>query len=452
MTGFRWRIVALLFFATVINYIDRNVLSFTMIDDGFRKAMLGLPSEHVLSPEDVKQFKEVMGYVDFAFKITYAVGFLAIGYLIDRVGTKVGLAIGMLVWSFAAVLGGATWSARSMGFARGILGLGEASIFPSSVKAISEWFPKHERTLATGIFNAGTNIGVILTALSVPAMTLYFGWRASFLVTGALGFIMFLVWVWLYRAPEQATRISQMELDYIRSGSQVYSETSADALEQSHRVSWLQLLRYRQTWALMGAKFMADPVWWFYLTWLPSFFNDNTTFETKLDLKTIGIPFLVIYLVSDFGSIFFGWVSTQLMKQGWSMNAARKSTLLFCALSVVPIYFASTTSSMMVAVALIALATAAHQGWSANIYPIGSDLFPKHLVASISGIGGTAGAVGGIIMAPLAGIVISRYGYTPLFLWASSAYVIAWIYLNLVLPKMVPIDLGPYSGFMPRVE
>lgn len=433
MTNYRWRIVAILFFATVINYVDRNVLSFTMIDDGFRRSMLGLPADHVLTATDVERFKEWMGYVDWAFKTAYAIGFLAIGYLIDRLGTKSGLAIGMLVWSIAGVLSAFTSSVRSLSGARFLLGLGEASIFPSSVKTVSEWFPKKERTLAVGIFNAGTNIGVITTAFAVPMLTLYLGWRASFLITGLLGFGMLVLWWQLYCRPEVHPHVSADELAYIQSDPVGESE-----LEQ---VSWRSLLGYRQTWALMVAKFLADPIWWFYLTWLPSFFNDNAALETKLDLKTIGIPFLVIYLVSDFGSIFFGWLSTQFMNRGWSLNRARKTTLLICALCVVPIYFASTTHSIVVAIGLISLATAAHQGWSANIFPIGSDLFPKHLVASVSGLGGMAGAIGGMILAPVAGLVIAKFGYAPLFIWASCAYVVAWLAVNLILPRMVPVTV-----------
>ncbi len=226
--------------------------------------------------------------------------------------------------------------------------------------------------------------------------------------------------------------ISEAELNLI------YSD--ADPQVDTTKISWFSLLKYRQTWALMTAKFLADPIWWFYLTWLPSFFNDNPSLTFKLDLKTIGIPFLVIYLVSDFGSIFFGWVSTKLMSLGWSLNSARKTTLLVCAVCVLPIYFASITSNIVVAVALISLATAAHQGWSANIYPIGSDLFPKRYVASISGIGGTAGAIGGMLLASISGYVINHFGYKPLFLWASSAYVIAWILITIILPRMEPIQ------------
>lgn len=431
--GLRWRIVAILFFATVINYVDRNVLSFTMIDDGFRRSMLGLPADHSLNEADVSRFKELMGYVDWAFKTAYTLGFLAIGYVIDRLGTRIGLALGMTVWSIAGVMSSFTMGVKSLSSARFVLGLGEASIFPSSVKAVSEWFPKHERTLATGLFNAGTNVGVILTAFAVPLLTLYFGWRASFFVTGLLGFLMLIVWIRAYRSPKEHPRITTDELAIIEVGS--------DPNESTTKVSWFSLLKYRQTWALMIAKFLADPIWWFYLTWLPTFFNDSAALETKLDLKTIGLPFLVIYLVSDFGSIFFGWLSTRFMLNGMSLNAARKTTLLICAVCILPIYFASTTHNLYVAVALISLATAAHQGWSANIYPIASDLFPKQLVASVSGLGGTAGGIGGMILAPVAGIVIARFGYAPLFLWASSAYVIAWLILNVILPKMEPVKI-----------
>ncbi len=434
MTHYRWFVVSILFFATVVNYIDRNVLSFTMVDDGFRRAMLGLPADTVLEPSHVASFKETMGWVDFAFKVAYAFGFFAIGYLIDRLGTKRGLGLGMLVWSSAGVLASFVSGASSLAGMRFLLGLGEASIFPSSVKTISEWFPKKERTLATGIFNAGTNIGVIATAFAVPWITLQFGWRASFLITGLLGFAMLLVWWLTYSRPEANPRVSAAELAYI------HSDQAEVELEQAH-VSWAKLLTFRQTWALMIGKFLADPIWWFYLTWLPTFFKDNSNFAFNLDLKTFGPAFLVIYLISDFGSVFFGWLSTFLIGRGWSMNRARKTTMLLCASCVLPIYLASTTTSIYWAVALIALATAAHQGWSANMYPFGSDLFPKNLVASVSGLGGTAGAIGGIIMAPIAGVVVAKYGFQPLFIWASCAYLVAWLLICSILPKMEPIPV-----------
>jgi MFS transporter, ACS family, hexuronate transporter len=431
--SYRWRIVALLFFATVINYIDRNVLSFTMIDENFKKDMLGLPANQPLTEAAIAEFKIQMGYVDSAFKLMYMFGFILIGWLIDRIGTKKGYALGITVWSIAGI--GTAFVGNMMGlrFMRGLLGLGEASNFPAAIKTVSEWFPKKERTLANGIFNAGTNIGVILTALTIPALTLAFGWRASFLITGALGAFLLIFWWILYSRPEENKKLSREELTYIQS----------DVDDQSQvKIPWIKMLGYRQTWALMIGKFMADPIWWFYLTWLPDFFNTNEALDQKLDLKTIGIPFLIIYLVSDVGSVFFGWLSTQFMKNGWSLNKARKTTMLICALCVVPIFFASITNNIYIAIALISLAASAHQGWSANLYTFGSDLFPKNMVASATGIGGMAGAIGGVGFAAASGLIIAKIGYFPLFMIASVAYLIALGIIQLIMPRLEPIGKG----------
>jgi MFS transporter, ACS family, hexuronate transporter len=431
--SYRWRIVALLFFATVINYIDRNVLSFTMIDENFKKDMLGLPANQPLTEAAIAEFKIQMGYVDSAFKLMYMFGFILIGWLIDRIGTKKGYALGITVWSIAGI--GTAFVGNIMGlrFMRGLLGLGEASNFPAAIKTVSEWFPKKERSLANGIFNAGTNIGVILTALTIPALTLAFGWRASFLITGALGAFLLIFWWILYSRPEENKKLSREELTYIQS----------DVDDQSQvKIPWIKMLSYRQTWALMIGKFMADPIWWFYLTWLPDFFNTNEALDQKLDLKTIGIPFLIIYLVSDVGSVFFGWLSTQFMKNGWSLNKARKTTMLICALCVVPIFFASITNNIYIAIALISLAASAHQGWSANLYTFGSDLFPKNMVASATGIGGMAGAIGGVGFAAASGLIIAKIGYFPLFMIASVAYLIALGIIQLIMPRLEPIGKG----------
>ncbi|GAB2764116.1 MFS transporter [Rhabdobacter roseus] len=428
--SYRWRIVALLFFATVINYIDRNVLSFTMIDENFKKEMLGLPVDQPLTAAANATFKEQMGYVDSAFKLMYALGFLLIGWLIDKIGTKKGYSLGIFVWSVAGVLTAFIGSIGQLRFARGLLGLGEASNFPAAIKTVSEWFPKKERSLANGIFNAGTNVGVILTALTIPALTLAFGWRASFLITGALGFILLVFWWFLYSRPEENKKLSPEELAYIHSDP---AEIMPD------RIPWIKMLSYRQTWALMVGKFMADPIWWFYLTWLPDFFNSNDALDQKLDLKTIGVPFLIIYLVSDVGSVFFGWVSSKFMQMGWSLNKARKVTMLICAVCVVPIFFASLTNSVYVAVAIISLAASAHQGWSANLYTFGSDLFPKSMVASATGIGGMAGAIGGTLFAAASGLIIARFGYVPLFTIASVAYLLALGIIQLILPRLEPV-------------
>ena len=428
--NYRWRICALLFFATTINYIDRNVLSFAMIDGFFRKEMLGLPEDAVLTQADTARFKEMMGYVDAAFKMAYAIGFLIIGYVIDKVGTRKGFSIAISVWSIAGVLNGLVGSVRGLIGTRFLLGLGEAGNFPSAVKTVAEWFPRKERSFAAGLFNAGANIGVIVTALAVPFITVNYGWRSSFVATGLLGFVVLIFWRLMYHKPEEHPQLSISELEYINSDNdEIITE----------KISWWKLLKHRQTWAFAVGKFMADPIWYFYLTWLPDFFNSSESLEQKLDLKNIGLPFIIIYLVSDGGSIFFGRLSSRLIQKGWTVNNACKITMLICALCVVPIVFASTTSSVAVAVALIALAAAAHQGWSANMYTLASDMFPKSNVGSVVGIGSMFGAIGGVLFAASTGIIRVKFGYIPLI--AGSAYIIALLLIHLLAPKLDKAEL-----------
>ncbi len=430
--SYRWRICALLFLATTINYVDRNVLSFTMIDDAFRREMLGLPADTLLTDAHVASFKEMMGYVDAAFKTAYALGFLIVGYFIDKIGTRKGFTIALSVWSFAGVLNGFIGSVKGLSFTRFLLGLGESGNFPSAVKAVAEWFPKKERSLATGLFNAGANIGIILTALAVPYITIHYGWRTSFVVTGALGFLVLILWRWIYQRPEEHPGVSEHELAYIHSDT----DEKPDA-----KISWGKMFTYRQTWAFAAGKLLADPIWYFYLTWLPDFFNSNEALEQKLDLKHIGLPFLVIYLVSDAGSVFFGWLSSRLIQAGWSVNKARKLTMLLCALCVAPIVFASVTTNIYVAVGLIALAAAAHQGWSANIYTLASDMFPKKSVGSVVGIGSMMGAISGAVFAASTGIIRVKFGYVPLFVIAGGAYLLALLIIHILSPKLEPVKM-----------
>ncbi|GAB2589753.1 MFS transporter [Spirosoma areae] len=435
----RWRILSLLFAATTINYIDRNVLSFTMIDAGFKKEMMGVAADAPLSQAINDAFKIQMGYVDSAFKFTYAFGFLAMGWLIDRIGTRRGFSLGIFLWSIAASLHALAGSLGSLRWLRASLGIGEAANFPAAIKTVAEWFPRKERALATGIFNAGANVGIMITALVVPYLTLRYGWRASFLVTGSLGLLLLLLWWKFYHKPENHPALSDSERAHIQSDNATEQNE-----ETAPKIPWLQLLKFRQTWAFAIGKFMADPIWWFYLTWLPDFFNSNEALDQKLDLKTIGLPFLVIYIVSDVGSVFFGWLSSRFLSMGWSLNRARKTTLFICALCVVPISLASTTHSIYVAVALISLATAAHTGWAANMYTFAADLFPRSAVASVTGIGGMAGALGGVLLAAAAGVIRVKYGYLPLFLIASSSYLIGWVLIHLILPTMKKVEL-PHS-------
>ncbi|WP_234734430.1 MFS transporter [Tellurirhabdus bombi] len=430
--NFRWRIVLLLFFATTINYIDRQVLSFTMIDDAFRRAMLDIPAGQNLTQADLDSFKIQYSYVDTAFKIAYALGFVLTGWLIDWVGTKRGFAISIGIWSIAGILNAFVGSLRSLSLVRFMLGIGEAGNFPSAVKSVAEWFPKKERSFATGLFNAGANVGVIVTAALIPWLTIQYGWRFSFISTGLLGIAALIAWWLIYRRPEEHEVLSPEELAYIQ------QDQEEDMPEE--KFSWVRLLGFRQTWAFIVGKFLCDPIWWFYLTWLPDFFNSSEALDQRLDLKSIGLPFLVIYVVSDGGSVLFGWLSSKLMHYGWSVNRARKTTMLVCALCVVPIFFAAQTSSIYVAVALISLATAAHQGWAANVYTFASDLFPKSAVASVTGIGGMCGAVGGILLAAVAGIIRVHFGYLPLFLIASSNYLIALVIIHRLIPKMEPVN------------
>ena len=444
--NFRWRIVALLFVATTINYMDRQVLSFTMTDELFRKEMLGLNPADALTPDMIDRFRVEYSKVDSAFKFAYAIGLLLIGWFIDRIGIRRGFSAGILVWSLAAVATTFVQGLGPLGWLQALLGLGEAANFPAAIKAVSDWFPRRERSFATGIFNAGTNVGIILTALAVPFLILHLGWRSSFLVTGLLGFVLLILWQRTYTRPQRSRHLSPSELAYIQSDN---------APEPAGRVSWLQLLSFKQTWAFAVGKFLADPVWWFYMAWLPDFFQSNDALDQKLDLKSFGIPFLIIYIVSDAGSIFFGWLTTQFMQRGWPANRARKTTLLLCALCVVPIFWAAQTHSLAVAVGLIALATAAHQGWSANIYTFASDLFPKSAVGSVMGIGGMAGAVGGLLLARFSGDLINQFGYLPLFAGASGAYLLAFGLIHLILPRLEPVgvdELRPKNLLLHRVD
>lgn len=430
---YRWRICAVLFMATTINYIDRNVFSFTMLDTTFRHQMLGIPLDQALTEADMAVFREKMSFLDSIFKYCYAFGFLLAGYMIDRIGILRGYATSITAWSIAATGHGLVHSVFGMAWARGLLGVGEAGNFPAAIKTVSEWFPKKERSFATGIFNAGANVGIILTAIFVPMIVLHWGWRASFIVTGIVGTFVLFWWLAVYRKPHEHPKVTPAELAHIQQDGSPDTEKP---------VKWRELIRYRATWAFAIPKFMTDAIWWFYLTWLPTFFNSNPEFPTKVDLKQVGLPFLIIYLVSDGGSIFFGWLATRFIGLGWSVNKARKVTMLICALCVVPIVFASMTSSLWVAIALIALATAAHQGWSANLFTTVSDQFPRRAVGSVVGIGGLAGGLGGALLAAKVGFIINTGGYVPLFAIAASAYLLALLVMQTLSPRLETVKLA----------
>ena len=412
---YRWMICALLFFATTINYIDRQVLAILTTDDAF-KAQIGWNDAEY-------------GFVNTAFQGAYAIGLLVVGRLMDRFGTRKGFSFAIIFWSIAAMCHSFARSAFGFGVARFALGLGEAGNFPAAIKTVAEWFPKKERAFATGIFNSGSNIGAILAPLSVPFIAVNYGWQWAFVITGALGFVWLAFWLAIYRKPEEHPKLSPTELAYIQS----------DPAEPMTKIPWLKLLPHRQTWAFAIGKFLTDPVWWLYLVWLPKFLN--TKFH--LDILQLGLPLIVIYVIADFGSIGGGWLSSSLIKRGWSVNQARKTAMLICAVAVVPIMYASVTENLWVSVILIGIAAAAHQGWSANIFTMSSDMFPRRAVGSVVGIGGMFGSVGGMILQSTVGLILFYTGsYFSIFIIAGSAYLLALLIMHLLAPKLEPVTLS----------
>ncbi|WP_045769438.1 MFS transporter [Xanthomonas albilineans] len=408
----RWRICALLLAATTINYVDRQVLG----------VLAPFLQEHI-------GWNEIeYGYIVTAFQAAYALGLLCSGAVIDRFGTRVGYALAIGVWSLASM--GHALASGVIGFAvaRFCLGLGESGNFPAAIKTVAEWFPRRERALATGIFNSGSNIGAIVAPLSVPFIANAWGWQWAFIFTGVLGAIWLTVWWLSYRPPEHHPHLSAAELTHIRS----------DPSESIRPLSWTQLLRHRQAWAFVVGKFLTDPVWWFFLFWLPKFLHD----KYGLGLLQLGAPLIVIFLLADVGSIAGGWLAGRLLARGWSVNRARKVAMLVCALAVVPIVLAAHADHLWRAVALIGLATAAHQGWSANLFTLTSDMFPRHAVASLVGIGGFAGAVGGMLIANFIGFLLQATGsYLPVFLLAGLAYVLALGMVHLLTPRLQPAQM-----------
>jgi ACS family hexuronate transporter-like MFS transporter len=428
---YRWWICALLFFASAINYIDRQVVG-------------------ILKPTLQTEFawSEIeYGYIVMAFQIAYAIGLVSAGRLIDRIGTRRGFALAVTIWSLAAMAhagvlfygpavarllgaGGLVVSTSVAGFiaARFALGLGEAANFPAGIKAIAEWFPRRERAFAAGLFNAGTNVGALTAPLAVPWLTLSFGWPWAFLATGGIGFIWLALWWRSYQEPSAHPRVTPRELALIHS----------DVGDGDVRVPWRSLVMHRQTFAFALGKFMTDPVWWVYLFWIPDFLNRNY----GLDLSSLGPPLVTIFLAADAGSIAGGWLSSFLISRGWSVNAARKTTMLGCALAVTPIFFAARTTELWTAVALISLAAAAHQGWSSNLYTLTSDMFPRQAVGSVVGLGGMAGAVAGIFVSGVVARILEFTGsYVSIFAIASVAYLLALAVIHLLVPRLETADV-----------
>ena len=422
-SNFRWVVVALLFFATSINYIDRQVIG-------------------LLKPTLEKEFNwsdTTYGVITGFFQFFYAAGLLLFGRIVDKIGTKIGYVISIVIWSLAAM--GHALAKSTLGFtiARSALGAGEAGNFPVAIKAVAEWFPKKERALATGIFNAGSNIGAVIAPIMVPWILGSYGWQEAFLITGALGFVWLIFWWRLYEVPAKKKNISKAEYDYIHSDAEEVVAPDAKG------ISWAKLLTIRQTWTFVVGKFLTDPIWWFFLFWLPGYFSD--TFQ--LDLTKPGWPLVIVYSATTIGSIGGGYLSSFFIKQGWPVYRARKTTMFVVACLVVPIVFARLVPSMWGIVALISLTAAAHQAWSANIFTTASDMFPKRAVSSVVGIGGMAGSIGGILFQPLVGIILDYFGklgnktvgYNIIFIICGSAYLVAWVIMHFLSPRMKEVKL-----------
>ncbi len=425
----RWFICALVFFATTINYLDRAVIS--LLKSALEKEFSWSESDYA--------------NIVIAFQFSYAIGLLLAGRVIDRTGTRIGYAVSLLLWSLAAI--GHALVAGTGGFiaARAVLGLSEAGNFPAAIKTVAEWFPKKERALATGIFNSGTAAGSILAPLTVPFIASSLGWKWAFIITGAVGFFWLIAWLRWYRVPAQHPRLSKEEFAYIHSDADEQPSTTEDGT--GGKVGWGSILRFRQAWAFILGKFLTDPIWWFYLFWLPAFLKA----QYGIDNTAVALPVALVYIMSAIGSVAGGWLPLHFIQSGKPVFQSRKTAMFIYACCALPVVLAQWLGSinMWLAVLIIGFAAAAHQAWSANIFTTVSDMFPKKAVASVTGIGGMAGALGGMLIAKLAGGLFDHYkalgtiekGYAIMFVICGSAYLLTWGLMHLLAPTMKRIEV-----------
>ncbi|HST37663.1 MAG TPA: MFS transporter [Allosphingosinicella sp.] len=405
--SYRWMIVTLLFAATVINYIDRQ--------------MIGVLKPTLMT--DLGWSEVDFANIVFWFQTAYAIGYIGFGRIVDLIGAKLGYAIAFVIWTIAHIAHGGVHSVTQFAMVRFGLGIGEAGNFPAGIKAVTEWFPVKERAFAIGVFNAGANIGAIVTPLVVPFLVVAYGWRAAFVITGIATFVWLFFWLAMYRHPREHKRVPASELAHIEQ----------DPVDPVTPLPWARIATKRETWAYAIGKFCIDPIWWFFLFWLPGYLGQRY----DLDILQFGPPLVAIYLLSDVGSIAGGWLSSRWIKAGKSVNYARKMTMLICAFAVTPIFFAQSLDNLWAAVLVIGIATAAHQAFSANLYTLPSDLFPRSAVGSVVGIGGTVGAVGGMLFSLYVGQILDKVGsYAPIFIVASSAYFVALAVVHLLSPRL----------------
>ncbi len=414
MSHQRWVICALLFLATVIAYVDRGVIAYL-------KTFL----EGVIP--GLNDFK--YGVITAAFQLAYAIGMVVAGGLTDKLGTRKAFAIAICMWSIAAMLPGAAFSVATFAISMFLLGIGESANFPACIKTVAEWFPKKERATATGIFNSGANVGNIMVPLIVPTLVMLVGWRGSFVVAGSFGLLWMVLWLTIYRKPEEDSRVSPAELALIQS----------DPGEKIATVPWKNVLPHKETWAFALGKFLTDPVWWFYLFWIPGYLQ--TTFN--LNLEQSRTPVVICYAISIIGSVGGGFLSSTLIARGINSNVARKATMLICVLLIAPIFAVPFVHQLWIVVVLMGMATAGHQGWSATLFTLPSDMFPKSAVGSVTGIGGMAGGIGGVLLQLGAGtIVYMTHSYVTLFVLACLAYPVALLTIHLLSPKLAPARMG----------
>ncbi|AHE53763.1 MFS transporter [Sphingomonas sanxanigenens] len=411
---YRWVVVALLFAATAINYIDRQMIG-------------------VLKPTlqaDLGWTESDFATIVFYFQLAYAVGYLSFGKIIDVLGARVGYAVAIVIWTIAHMGHGLATSVTTFAMARFGLGIGESGNFPAGIRAVADWFPQRERAFAIGLFNAGANVGAIITPLLVPLLVLWFDWRVAFYVTGIFGILWLIAWWALYRHPNEHPKITAAELAWIR-------QDPEDTVE---KIGWGRILTIKETWAFALGKFFIDPIWWFFLFWLPGYLFERY----DMDLKTFGLPLAAIYLISDGGSIAGGWLSSRLIKAGYSVNYARKIAMLIAAVCVLPIFFAQSIDSVWMAVLIIGIATAAHQAFSANLYTFPSDVFPRSAVGSVIGIGGTMGAIGGMVMSIFTGYILEATdnNYSVLFAVCAAAYMLALLTVHLLSPRLERVSVA----------
>ncbi len=425
--SYRWTICSLVFFATTINYLDRAVISLLKSN---------LEIEFSWTETDYSN-------IVIAFQVSYALGMLGVGRLIDKLGTKLGYALSITLWSVAAIGHALVKSTFGFIIARSALGITEAGNFPAAIKTVAEWFPKRERALATGIFNSGTNIGAIIAPLTVPFIAVQWGWQWAFIITGLIGFLWLVAWFLIYEVPAKHAKLSKTEFDFIHSDV----ETTTDAENSGKSASWVKLLGFRQTWAFALGKFLTDPVWWFYLFWLPAFLKA----EYGVEGTAMALPVALVYTLSTFGSIGGGWLPLKFIKSGMPVFKARKTSMLIYAFCAIPVLFSQYLGSfnMWFAVLIIGFAASAHQAWSANIFTTVSDMFPKKAIGSVTGIGGMFGGLGGMLIAKMAGMLFDHYkalgtieiGYYIMFFVCGSAYLLAWLVMHVLAPKMKQVSL-----------